>query len=151
MYLHIGTRSGQPKQFKILLALYYYIGSLVWLDGVRRDGYQFIWWWLIHWSGVRAMCPRCNGNFSTELLFSNFRNFYQVTSYKMHGWFGSSREKERREMVFIHNHISIWRRDGFQQNGFMSNLPLPLFFPFLVLHSCILIISFSPILTHTWV
>ena len=42
LYLHIGTRSGQPKQFKILLALYYYIGSLVWLDGVRRDGYQFI-------------------------------------------------------------------------------------------------------------
>ena len=42
LYLHIGTRSGQPKQFKILFALYYYIGSLVWLDGVRRDGYQFI-------------------------------------------------------------------------------------------------------------
>ena len=42
LYLHIGTRSGQPKQFKILLALYYYIGSFVRLDGVRRDGYQFI-------------------------------------------------------------------------------------------------------------
>ena len=25
-------------------------------------------------------------------------------------------------MVFIHNHISIRRRDGFQQNGFMSSL-----------------------------
>ena len=103
MYLHIGTRSGQPKQFKILLALYYYIGSLVWLDGVRRDGYQFIWWWLIHWSGIRsAMCPRCNGNFSTELLFNNFWNFYQVTSYQMHGWFGSSTEKRGEEwFLFI--------------------------------------------------
>ena len=60
-------------------------------------------------------------NYYCSIFF--LRNFYQVTSYKMHGWFGSSREKkERRGMVFIHNHISILRRDGFQQNGFMSSL-----------------------------
>ena len=52
-------------------------------------------------------------------------------------------KKERRGMVFIHNHISIRRRDGFQQNGFMSSL-----FPFCSFaHSCILIIS---IFMHTW-
>ena len=38
-------------------------------------------------------------NYYCSIFF--LRNFYQVTSYKMHGWFGSSREKKRGEEWFL--------------------------------------------------
>ena len=83
-----------------IILLYWFVGLVGWWCETRWIPIYLMMVNTLKWY-IRVMCPRCNGNFSTELLFNNFWNFYQVTSYKMHGWFGSSREKKRGEEWFL--------------------------------------------------